>query len=129
MSSTAKKPKEITADIGARIDLKPKIIPNFWESRSAFFRWLGREFNAASPTENMPAPRFSKAETESFQPAEVQARRESHRAARRVGHTARQASRGRSGRRGILPIRHHGLLLQNSRHGGKETFGPLIWRS
>jgi len=127
--STVKKPKETTVDIGAKTHLKPKTIPNFWESRSVFYRWLGREFNAASPTENIPAPRFSKAETESLQPAEVQARRRSHRAARRVGHSARQASRRPSGRRGILSIRHHGLLLQNSRHGGKETFGPLMWRS
>jgi integrase/recombinase XerD len=56
-----------------QVGLSPKSVRNFWITLSAFFTWLNREFNVASPMKNVPAPHFTKAEVEPFKQEEVEA--------------------------------------------------------
>lgn len=64
------KPRRFSAELPT---LSAKTIRNFWVTLSAFFTWMKQEFDQPSPMENVPAPKFTKAEVEPFKLEEIRA--------------------------------------------------------
>jgi integrase/recombinase XerD len=53
--------------------LSNKTLRNIWVTLSSFFGWAQAEFNIPNPMQNVPAPRYQKAQIEPFSKEEVEA--------------------------------------------------------
>jgi integrase/recombinase XerD len=53
--------------------LSPKTIRNIWISLSAFFSWASEEFGFPNPMKGVPAPKYARAQVETFTKEEIEA--------------------------------------------------------
>ena len=64
-------PRRITGNNDRK--LSRKTIRNIWVSLSGFFNWVSEEFDFPSPMKGVPAPKFEKAQVETFTKEEIEA--------------------------------------------------------
>ena len=64
-------PRRITGNNDRK--LSRKTIRNIWISLSAFFSWASEEFDFPSPMKGVPAPKYAKAQVETFTKEEIEA--------------------------------------------------------
>ena len=63
-------PRRITGNNDRK--LSRKTIRNIWISLSAFFTWASEEFDIPSPMKGVPAPKYEKAQVETFTKEEIE---------------------------------------------------------
>jgi integrase len=51
----------------------PKTVRNVWVTLSAFFHWVGDEFQIPNPIKMVPAPKFETPPVEPFRREEIEA--------------------------------------------------------
>jgi integrase/recombinase XerD len=64
-------PRRITGDNDRK--LSRKTIHNIWISLSSFFCWASEEFDIPSPMKGVPAPKYEKAQVQTFTKEEIEA--------------------------------------------------------